>query len=102
MDRHPPESTRSDTLFPYTTLFRSQRLLHIRQRNGVGRRAARNEEATERRERERQAEAEHRTLAGDRAHLDVSAQPLDVAPDDVHADSTAGQDRKSTRLNSSH
>src|SRR3546814_7781742 len=25
----PPRSTRTDTLFPYTTLFRSDRLLHI-------------------------------------------------------------------------
>src|SRR3546814_6249971 len=27
MIRRPPRSTRTDTLFPYTTLFRSQRLL---------------------------------------------------------------------------
>src|SRR3546814_5344447 len=28
MIRRPPRSTRTDTLFPYTTLFRSQRLGH--------------------------------------------------------------------------
>src|SRR3546814_18134608 len=28
MIRRPPRSTRTDTLFPYTTLFRSSRLLH--------------------------------------------------------------------------
>src|SRR3546814_771452 len=28
MIRRPPRSTRTDTRFPYTTLFRSQRLLH--------------------------------------------------------------------------
>src|SRR3546814_6236142 len=28
MIRRPPRSTRTDTLFPYTTLFRSNRLIH--------------------------------------------------------------------------
>src|SRR3546814_5564900 len=28
MIRRPPRSTRTDTLFPYTTLFRSQNLVH--------------------------------------------------------------------------
>src|SRR3546814_13697563 len=32
MLRRPPRSTRTDTLFPYTTLFRSARLLTITQR----------------------------------------------------------------------
>src|SRR3546814_7987451 len=35
MIRRPPRSTRTDTLFPYTTLFRSRRA-----RGGLGRRAA--------------------------------------------------------------
>src|SRR3546814_11779777 len=30
MIRRPPRSTRTDTLFPYTTLFRSQRLSAVR------------------------------------------------------------------------
>src|SRR3546814_14495269 len=30
MIRRPPRSTRTDTLFPYTTLFRSYRILHAR------------------------------------------------------------------------
>src|SRR3546814_7009037 len=30
MIRRPPSSTRTDTLFPYTTLFRSQRKAHVR------------------------------------------------------------------------
>src|SRR3546814_3724782 len=29
MIRRPPRSTRTDTLFPYTTLFRSQRTQHL-------------------------------------------------------------------------
>src|SRR3546814_13444160 len=32
MIRRPPRSTRTDTLFPYTTLFRSQAVRHPRQR----------------------------------------------------------------------
>src|SRR3546814_11814263 len=32
--RRPPRSTRTDTLFPYTTLFRS--LLHLARRQGIG------------------------------------------------------------------
>src|SRR3546814_9526443 len=38
MIRRPPRSTRTDTLFPYTTLFRSLRRSHLplRQRQGRG------------------------------------------------------------------
>src|SRR3546814_7058845 len=39
MIRRPPRSTRTDTLFPYTTLFRSV-ALHARERVGVSRCAA--------------------------------------------------------------
>src|SRR3546814_11740688 len=35
MIRRPPRSTRTDTLFPYTTLFRSFLLQHPQRRNGV-------------------------------------------------------------------
>src|SRR3546814_1131625 len=34
MIRRPPRSTRTDTLFPYTTLFRSPRRRQARKRNG--------------------------------------------------------------------
>src|SRR3546814_440571 len=36
MRRRPPRSTRTDTLFPYTTLFRSERLRRARGRGSVG------------------------------------------------------------------
>src|SRR3546814_12595383 len=36
MIRRPPESTRTDTLFPYTTLFRSILHMAVRQPEGVG------------------------------------------------------------------
>src|SRR3546814_19329331 len=35
MIRRPPRSTRTDTLFPYTTLFRSVQLVHRAGRRGV-------------------------------------------------------------------
>src|SRR3546814_1835275 len=34
MIRRPPRSTRTDTLFPYTTLFRSNRVILTRQKDG--------------------------------------------------------------------
>src|SRR3546814_7330753 len=36
MIRRPPRSTRTDTLFPYTTLFRSWRLQRRRSDDGLG------------------------------------------------------------------
>src|SRR3546814_16740205 len=87
MIRRPPRSTRTDTLFPYTTLFRSQRitfngsynispalspdgnnLVYVTRRNGAFRVAIQN------------------IGSG-------SEQLLTAGPD---------EDRKSTRLNSSH
>src|SRR3546814_2723724 len=38
MIRRPPRSTRTDTLFPYTTLFRSLQELDVELRNRPGRR----------------------------------------------------------------
>src|SRR3546814_18336497 len=40
MIRRPPRSTRTDTLFPYTTLFRSARELEVAQAVGAHREAA--------------------------------------------------------------
>src|SRR3546814_5047648 len=36
MIRRPPRSTRTDTLFPYTTLFRSARAAHVRRDRDPG------------------------------------------------------------------
>src|SRR3546814_2508714 len=41
MIRLPPRSTRTDTLFPYTSLFRSQQPLRARHRRPLGARGAR-------------------------------------------------------------
>src|SRR3546814_20872256 len=72
MRRRPPRSTRTDTLFPYTTLFRSYDL--------VGRRRA-----------ARQADGPAVRHRGEHERGDRRGAVPDVR-----------RDRKSTRLNSSH
>src|SRR3546814_17928920 len=74
MIRRPPRSTRTDTLFPYTTLFRSTT-------DGDG-----------------EARRPHLIRVEPAHHLaEREAGPVDEA--DLHR---AAGDRKSTRLNSSH
>src|SRR3546814_12555460 len=73
MTRRPPRSTRTDTLFPYTTLFRSLDLAP----HGVG-------------------GGGHELGHKDHANL------FDRIERDREAEAEADPDRKSTRLNSSH
>src|SRR3546814_11591696 len=98
MIRRPPRSTRTDTLFPYTTLFRSLAMLlplHDRLEagaDGQGRLAgtgstAQRQDADLRVEQE----IERDPLLGGSA---VDAKGIAVAAHEL--------DRKSTRLNSSH
>src|SRR3546814_4221221 len=99
MIRRPPRSTRTDTLFPYTTLFRSLR------------RPAVIEPAADRADRHRQ-DHRHRQVDADADRewgQPKLARPPEqrVDEDEAHAgDRAIGQhrpvDRKSTRLNSSH
>src|SRR3712207_7485723 len=85
MIRRPPRST----LFPYTTLFRS----HCRRDERDGDRAVAQKPVVE------GAEREGRALPGG----DRTAQVVDgVGTDLIHHRGTGEQDRKSTRLNSSH
>src|SRR3546814_8737233 len=106
MIRRPPRSSRTDTLFPYTTLFRSTRGILVGIADGVAR---------------------HRGLVGFAALAAVVAvldiflgivpraaarghRQRDEQPADDHAEEQGTQrgkarrlvDRKSTRLNSSH
>src|SRR3546814_8302542 len=104
MIRRPPRSTRTDTLFPYTTLFRSEHLAHAGAAGGP-------------------FEADHHDVAGlDRAALygierrflgiEDACRPFEVLAavagklDDAALRGTVSVkdrvDRKSTRLNSSH
>src|SRR5688572_32307437 len=80
MIRRPPRST----LFPYTTLFRSERELgELRRLQG------------------RRAEREPAPGAVDRRAEDENGDEEREAPEEERRDGEA-QDRKSTRLNSSH
>src|SRR3546814_14702135 len=82
MIRRPPRSTRTDTLFPYTTLFRSPQLHALAD-----------------------GDVRHAIVVGvladvDPAHADLAglkAEALQEILDDLGVG-----DRKSTRLNSSH
>src|SRR3546814_18395376 len=98
MIRRPPISTRTDTLFPYTTLVRSDQHAHSVVHPALG-------------EAERTG-SDDRSVAGEAARLldraddrqAAHAADLDLVADlRVEAIRHPGaQDRKSTRLNSSH
>src|SRR3546814_17102043 len=116
MIRRPPRSTRTDTLFPYTTLFRSEHervAVLVRERRLPARQldllqlvvAAQAEVVLAAAGHRVQGEAELDVAAAAlwRAALDV-AHLVDgaVVLDHVSLLDVVGLDRKSTRLNSSH
>src|SRR3546814_4008974 len=78
MIRRPPRSTRTDTLFPYTTLFRSI--------------ADRDRHAVENRQRQRQADRHAGTGTVARCQLDAAAKRLDVLLDHIHADAARSEE----------
>src|SRR3546814_15426338 len=110
MIRRPPRSTRTDTLFPYTTLFRSentrggphigQEVLAVSEQRDRSVRPSCPDEGNADREVEhrrtsRQHEAETHLFERRRVQ-----QALDRGPHDGRGGDE--EDRKSTRLNSSH
>src|SRR3546814_7424852 len=97
MIRRPPRSTRTDTLFPYTTLFRSARLPdHGLQPVAYG----------ARRSPRRVADGPRRRAAGGgRLSGKRGARPMAYRHEIIEKNSVllvVLTDRKSTRLNSSH
>src|SRR3546814_15685386 len=94
MIRRPPRSTRTDTLFPYTTLFRSRAQL-VRHRADGGQ--VRPEVAAAL-DALRAAGLEH--LTSPNGHGERT--PADISAPSTRALVTTEEDRKSTRLNSSH
>src|SRR3546814_15584677 len=93
MIRRPPRATRTDTLFPYTTLFRSRR---HRAATAAGRRLAGEQAGVQ------AAAGGHAravTIAAERRADRTDEADLAGAVVEAVA---RGQDRKSTRLNSSH
>src|SRR3546814_4492273 len=114
MIRRPPRSTRTDTLFPYTTLFRSRQLLFQglqtldRTGNGlpVGEHAAQPAMVDEMLARLAGGFGDgilRLALGADEQHLaaggDGRGNEVQRAAEERHG---LRQDRKSTRLNSSH
>src|SRR3546814_11777001 len=97
MIRRPPISTRTYTLVPYTTLFRSHRLDELHKRMDADP-SPRNVKAFT------TAEDEFRMAGGYAAESEVRriAAGLGLASDRLDLPSPHFQDRKSTRLNSSH
>src|SRR3546814_12118423 len=99
MIRRPPRSTRTDTLFPYTTLFRSDQVRVVERRPvGVGQRVAKLAALMDR------PWCLGRHVARDAARKgELGEQPPypRLVLGDVRVDLAVG-DRKSTRLNSSH
>src|SRR3546814_10808350 len=113
--RRPPRSKRTDTLFPYTTLFRSGCNAHEqredeRQRGGsfaVGTACGQKEEAGDQDRQSRKAiSADPARAVGQRRdrHPDDAQRVPCKASEKICAQpfSQAPGDRKSTRLNSSH
>src|SRR3546814_15297177 len=85
MIRRPPRSTRTDTLFPYTTLFRSRVDIQYHWRNDAGWR-----------------DFDDYLAAFDHKHRkNIRQERAKVARSGVRLRVVEG-DRKSTRLNSSH
>src|SRR3546814_2216513 len=111
--RRPPRSTRTDTLFPYTTLFRSQdrgagelvlaALVGDRHAVELGGRIALTAEADQR------AGGRLSRRVQRRAHQVVEHQPLALGAEDIVVGEVGAElilvlcvDRERTRLNSSH
>src|SRR3546814_3615116 len=103
MIRRPPRSTRTDTLFPYTTLFRSWEPEPIlKSKQPMPFEQPKNDDARKK---------EDKVLSGDDDNeddLDIDEDDEEPSPDDevdLGGDDDLGvktADRKSTRLNSSH
>src|SRR3546814_12932184 len=101
MIRRPPISTRTDTLFPYTTLFRSAFRIRRRHVIRIGRFAV----TEQRRITTARAAFEQREtsrLADRNAVARDIGRPADVARNQLQRVEAVQGDRKSTRLNSSH
>src|SRR3546814_8472946 len=100
MTRRPPRSTRTDTLFPYTTLFRARDREPIAGARGINLHLVEGAlfeagEGCDAERADRIAGRSRRVVADDEAPQRAGAADLGPAHDGC-------EDRKSTRLNSSH
>src|SRR3546814_1578575 len=106
MIRRPPRSTRTDTLFPYTTLFRSRDLRSWRLRSETVVRRRGRARGQELQPVLRGLEYQSPAIAGDGVGLleerqEVAARQRGRARR-LRSTRSKRRDRKSTRLNSSH
>src|SRR3546814_18055274 len=102
MIRRPPESTRTDTLFPYTTLFRSIQVNELIARNKGHERTLRMVHRMLRVHFRNQKTA---VIGPDLSHRRNLVKGLVHAPhvrQAIRDEAEREKDRKSTRLNSSH
>src|SRR3546814_19222724 len=96
--RRPPRSTRTDTLFPYTTLFRSDGTVLLMEIRGAGSKASIN----------KRGKFQTTEVMGFEAHVKDAARFeggwafFGLNADNPGAEIPHTADRKSTRLNSSH
>src|SRR3546814_1380318 len=98
MIRRPPRSTRTDTLFPYTTLFRNGRTANVGRHENVGQGEISRVEA-------RLPIKYVQSRGGDPPICQCLDQRVvidEITTPDVYQDQGWAGDRKSTRLNSSH
>src|SRR3546814_7243761 len=112
MIRRPPRSTRTDTLFPYTTLFRSARHSRRGRQNLGDRDGAEHQEGAEDAEHEAKVadavDDERLDRRGIGAGLFIPEtdeevrRETDAFPAEEHLDEVVRGSRKSTSLNSSH
>src|SRR3546814_18365431 len=101
MIRRPPRSTRTDTLLPYTTLFRSGMDGVEREKRLRDRQPQKFPETRDREEKEIEQQQRQRADHHSRHHRDVRAPLLEEGAIAVDLQRHIG-DRKSTRLNYSH
>src|SRR3546814_10491178 len=108
MRRRPPRSTRTDTLFPYTTLFRSDLLLSEVPAETVVVRSSMDDKPADECWSEKQPwRRQERSLMGNPSRLhrgrpDGPPRASVLTRHELGQPRRMAQDRKSTRLNSSH
>src|SRR3546814_13175623 len=109
MSRRPPRSTRTDTLFPYTTLFRSNQHRRAQQATTrqVGVEGQRDDEAEQRLEGDRDDGEDHRVADGAPPQrvlrqVEIVVEPDELPGSEIGKVGVGEAERKSTRLNSSH